>query len=688
MPTDPVCGMFVPETSDLKLSEGGETYYFCSRDCLDRFSNPEKQARKLKYRLAVGILFTVPVLVITYSTPAIYLRDYILLILATPVQFYSGFVFYAGSYHSLREKSANMDILIAIGSSTAFAFSAAVSLLHISQIGPGEVYFDASSVIVTLILVGQYLESRSKLRADITARNLFNILPDIVHLVNSDGSVNDVRADSVTSGQIVRVYPGDRIPCDGTVVRGESEIDQSIMSGEQKPVMKIPGDKVISGAININGSLDISVSAVGKGSSIDEINRLIRKASTGRTRFQRISDRFSSIFVPSILLTATITGIFWYVFLILEGYHDPVLIAVLSFVSVVVIACPCAIGLATPISLLVAADSSLSSGIVIRNPGAVERLAKIDTVVLDKTGTITDPVPEVTEIVEMGLTTADIVRYAVSLESHSTHPYARAVRKKAALMGITPLPVSGLRETPGKGIEAVCNGFNVSIARISESGKSGFSLLIGGEEKGRFELSYMIKEGAAQGIKKLHESGIEVEIVSGDAIEEVERIAALVDADSFVGNASPSEKADIVRSLQAKGRYVLFLGDGINDAAAIASADVGASVTEGTEIAKSKADLVFLSGNTETIFAAKNIAEKTVRKIKQNIIYAIVYNIALVPVAAGVLVPFFGLGIFSYLPFLSAAAMGMSSTSVVLNSLRLRGTIRRSIGQVGRIEAT
>ncbi len=671
--------MFVSETSELKLTEDGDTYYFCSKDCLDKFTNPEKQAGKLRLRLTVGILFTIPVLVLTYVTPASYLRDYILIILASPVQFYSGYVFYSGSLHSLKEKSANMDILITIGSSTAFGFSAAVSLLHIALIGPGEVYFDASSAILTLILVGQYVESRSKLRANITARNLFKLLPDMVHSVRPDGSVSDVRTDSVKPGEIIRVYPGDRVPCDGVVTNGESEVDESIISGEQKPVLKIKGDRVISGAININGSIDVTVQAMGKGSTIDEINKLIRKASTGRTKFQRITDRFSSIFVPSIIVTASSTGIFWYIFLTLSGYHDPVLIAILSFVSVVVIACPCAIGLATPVSLLVASDSSLSSGIVIRNPGAVERLAKVDYVVLDKTGTITDPVPEVSGVVENGMSQRDLIKYAVSLESHSTHPYARAVRKKAALMGITPLPVEGLRELPGKGIYGSCEGLNVGLTRISDSGKPGFSLIINGEEKGRFELSYQIKENTSEGIRKLHESGIEVGIVSGDNEEEVRRISSIVGTDSFTGGASPSEKEEIVRSLQEKGKYVLFLGDGINDAAAIASADVGASVAEGTDIAKSQSDIVFLSGNTGAIFASKKIAEQTVRKIRQNIIYAIVYNVALVPVAAGVLVPIFGLTIFSYLPFLSAAAMGMSSTSVVLNSLRLRGTIRRSI---------
>ena len=671
--------MFVSETSELKLTEDGDTYYFCSKDCLDKFSNPEKQAGKLRLRLTVGILFTIPVLVLTYVTPASYLRDYILVILASPVQFYSGYVFYSGSLHSLKEKSANMDILIAIGSSTAFGFSVAVSLLHITLIGPGEVYFDASSAIITLILVGQYVESRSKLRANITARNLFKLLPDMVHSVRPDGSVSDVRTDSVKPGEIIRVYPGDRVPCDGVVTNGESEVDESIISGEQKPVLKIKGDRVISGAININGSIDVTVQAMGKGSTIDEINKLIRKASTGRTKFQRITDRFSSIFVPSIIVTASLTGIFWYVFLTLSGYHDPVLIAILSFVSVVVIACPCAIGLATPVSLLVASDSSLSSGIVIRNPGAVERLAKVDYVVLDKTGTITDPVPEVSGVVENGMSQRDLIKYAVSLESHSTHPYARAVRKKAALMAISPLPVDGLRELPGIGIYGSCEGLNVGLTRISGSEKPGFSLIINGEEKGRFELRYQIKKYTSEGIRKLQESGIEVGIVSGDNEEEVRRISSMVGADSFTGGASPSDKEEIVRSLQEKGKYVLFLGDGINDAAAIVSADVGASVAEGTDIAKSQSDIVFLSGNTSAIFASKKIAEQTVRKIRQNIIYAIVYNVALVPVAAGILVPIFGLTIFSYLPFLSAAAMGMSSTSVVLNSLRLRGTIRRSI---------
>ena len=678
MPTDPVCGMFVPDTSRLKYTDEGNTYYFCSRDCLERFSNPGKQSADLRNRLLIGVIFAIPVLIITYVVHASYFRDLILLLLAAPVQFYSGSVFYRGSVHSLRERTANMDILITLGSTTAYVFSAFVSIVHISGTGPGEVYFDASSAIVTLILVGQYLESRSKMKSDMTARGLLDLLPDRIHIVTGD-EVNDRDFSDVRPGDTVRILPGERIPCDGTVLKGSTEVDESIISGEQKPTLKTAGDTVISGSLSLNGSIDVRVEAIGKGSSIDEINGLISRAGMGRTSYQRISDRFSSLFVPVIILSASVTAVSWYVFLSLVGYPSPILISVLAFVSVVVIACPCAIGLATPISLIVASDTALSSGTIIRNPGSIERLSKIDTVILDKTGTITEASPAISEIVCNGMKENELLTLAMSVESYSTHPYAKALISECLKRGLKAIPATEIHETPGVGISGICNGLKVEIMADRRSDASGFSVFIDGIERGSMKLAYNLKEGAVEGIKRLHEYGIGVHIVSGDTEEEVRKVFSSTGADSYISRSSPEKKERVVREAQEKGHYVLFLGDGINDAAAIASADVGCTVSDGTDIAKARSDIVFLSGNVDSIFSAIIIARSTVRKIRQNIIYAIAYNVALVPVAAGVFVPLFGLIIFSYLPFLSAIAMGFSSTSVVLNSLRLRKTIRSKL---------
>lgn len=682
MATDPVCGMYVREDSPMRIDRDGVSYYFCSRDCMEKFSEPEEQVRKLKKRLAVGIIFSIPVLVVNYLIYPSIIRDYLLIILAGPVQFYSGSVFYSGSFHSLRARSPNMDVLIALGSSVAYFFSVAVTIARNPLIPPSEVYFDASSVIITLILVGQYSESVSKMKAQITARGLLDLIPRRVHRVMDNGQYEDIPVEDAVPGDFLAVYPGEYIPCDGIVVTGQSEVNESIVTGEQRTLLKVPGSMVASGTVNLNGTLKVRIKAIGRGSSLDEINELITRASMGRTSFQRIADRFSSVFVPSIMGAALASSLFWLFYLIISGIHDLFIVPVLAFVSVVVIACPCSIGLATPISLLVSSDTALSRGIIIRNPSSMERLSKINYVLLDKTGTVTSEMPSFQKLESTGISHDELLGIIYSLETNSIHPISKAINEECRRRGIKPMSAVNVQETPGIGIEGDVEGMHIKIRRGDESSGSTFSVYRDGLKIGDVSLRYALKPNVRDAVTELMNNGISVGMVSGDSMEEVKRIAAEAGIKEYWFRKMPEQKVKIVTDLQESGKFVLFLGDGINDAAAIATADVGAAVGSGTDIARSKGDLIFNSEGIESVYASKIIATETVRKIRQNIIYAIAYNVALVPVAAGILVPIFGFGMFAFLPFLSAVAMGFSSTSVVLNSLRLRKRLLVSTGKI------
>lgn len=688
MPTDPVCGMYVRDDSPLHLERDGTTYYFCSKDCMDKFSEPEAQVVKLRRRLYVAFIFTIPVLALTYIGTPEALRNYILLALASPVQFYSGSVFYVGAYHSIRSKSANMDILITLGSSVAYFFSFAVSIVRTPLIPPGEVYFDASSVIITLILVGQYSESLSKLKANVTARSLLDLIPGKVHVFREGSETEDVAAEKVKKGDVIVVYPGEYIPCDGRVVSGESEVEESIITGEQKPLLKQPGTEVSSGTVNLNGPLGISVDRIGKGSSLDEINELIKRASMGRTSFQRIVDTFSSVFVPAIIVIALASSLFWLFFIKVTGISGILIIPMLAFVSVVVIACPCSIGLATPISLLVSSDTALSRGIVVKNPSAMERLTKIDYVILDKTGTITEATPNIDGINSPSMPEDVFLQLIYSLEQNSRHPISKALIEECRHRGIKPLKSGYVKEIPGEGIEGTVNNLRIKISRTESENYSSFTVYSENKEIGKVKLSYRLKPGIKDSVGKLLEHGINVGLLSGDSRAEVERIALEAGIHNYWYRKTPDEKVKKIQELQEEGHYVMFLGDGINDAAAIATADVGAAVGTGTDIARKQGDLIMMTDGIETVYTSKVIATETLRKIRQNIIYAIGYNTVLIPVAAGVLVPIFGFGMFSFLPFLSAMAMGFSSTSVVLNSLRLRKRLGLTLGNVANKSST
>ena len=688
MPTDPVCGMFVSEDSDLFLDVDGQRYYFCSKTCLLKYSSPEKESRRLKNRLIVAWSLAIPIIIITYLLPyTVVFRDYLLLGLALPVQFYSGYGFYEGAYHSLKSKSANMDLLVSLGTLTAFVFSVFVTFFP-KAIPSSSVYFDASSFIITLILTGNFIENLTKIKANKAASELINIIPNTSHIIQENGEITDRKTSEVKVSDNILVKPGEIIPADGRIYEGKSEIDESMLTGEQEPVVMASGNEVSSGTKNLHGILKISVTRTGKDSTVSQIYELIQRASSGRAKIQRVADVFSSVFVPVVLAAAIASLLFWYFYLASIGNSISIEIAILAFVSVVVIACPCAIGLAGPITLLIASNISSENGIIIKNSSALDRLSKITRAVFDKTGTITEPDPTVNEVLVTGGNSEEtVLTLAASVESFSNHPVAKAIVKMALERKVNIPEARDIKENPGIGISGTVNGKSVQISRSKHNGVSAVSVSVAGEQIGSFVLSYRIRESAAIAISELKAMGVKVSMITGDSVEEAKRIGKIVGIDDIHAEVLPDQKSEIIKQFQMDGDYVMFTGDGINDSVALETADVGLAMGSGTDIARDSGDIILLNNDLENVVNAKIIGERTIRKIKQNIGWAFGYNTVLIPIAAGALVPIFGFSVYSILPMLAALAMGMSSTSVVTNSLLLRGKVTRSLKRSSQIRA-
>ncbi|MCL4330570.1 MAG: cadmium-translocating P-type ATPase [Candidatus Thermoplasmatota archaeon] len=683
MPTDPVCGMYVPDTADIYAEQDGERLYFCSRSCLVNFTSPEREAYRLRIKLALAWPLALAVLLITYLNTGLPYRDYVLLALSIPVQFYSGLGFYDGAYHAIRQKTGNMDLLISIGTLTAFTFSVFVTIFP-SAIPGSEVYFDASTFIITLILTGNYIENITKSRANKAAGKLMAMLPETVHLVGDGSEPVDVPASTLKPGDVILVRPGEILAVDGTIAEGNSEIDQSMLTGESEPVLMGPGSIVSSGTRNLNGAIKVKTERAGKDSTVSQIYQLIQKAASGRAKVQRIADAFSAVFVPIVLVASIVTFIFWYLYLSSTGYGLPLEIAVLAFVSVVVVACPCAIGLAGPITLLISSKVSSEKGIVVKNASSLDRISKLTMAVFDKTGTLTEPEPVVVSVKpEPGHTESEILGLGASVEANSNHPVARSIVSAAARLGIQAVEARSVVERPGVGISGLVSGKSVTVSRAKHAENSSVEISVDQVLWGSITLSYILRPTSAPAIKALRNMGVKTVMITGDSREEASRIASELGIEDFHWEILPGEKSEIIKSYQEKGEYVAFTGDGINDSIALETADVGIAMGSGTDIARESGDLILLSNDLRHVVYSKVIGDKTIRKIRQNIGWAIGYNSVLIPVAAGIPVPFLGLGIYSFLPILSALAMGLSSTSVVLNSMALR---RKLLAEFSRLD--
>ncbi|HET6477743.1 MAG TPA: heavy metal translocating P-type ATPase, partial [Dehalococcoidales bacterium] len=630
-------------------------------------------------------------------------KPYLLWLLATPVQFWAGWRFYRGMWGALKHRTADMNTLIAVGTSAAYAYSVlAVVFPGFFTAGGLEphLYFDTSAMIIALILLGRFLEARAKGQTSEAIKKLVGLQPRTA-LVTRNGKESEIPVEEVQVGDLITVRPGEKVPVDGIVRQGYSSIDESMITGESMPVEKKVGDEVIGATINKTGSFQFEAIKVGKDTTLAQIIRLVEEAQGSKAPIQRLADIIASYFVPVVIGIALVTFIIWY----FVGPAPAFTFALLNFIAVLIIACPCALGLATPTAIMVGTGKGAENGILIRSAEALERAHRINTVLLDKTGTLTQGKPLVTDIIAAkSFSEEDVLRLTASAERQSEHPLAEAIVRAASDRKLKLQSVTNFRAIPGKGVEASAGGKKLVLGnlvlmkdkklalnelekeadRLWEEGKTVMFLGMDGKVIGAVALADTLKPGAGEAVKALHRLGIEVAMLTGDNRRTAETIAREADIDRVIAEVLPEHKAQEVKKLQGEGKTVAMVGDGINDAPALAQADIGVAIGTGTDVAIETADITLISGDLSGIVNAIDLSKRTLRTIKQNLFWAFAYNTALIPVAAGVLFIFFGrtgvpsglhfiLGDYGFLnPILAAAAMATSSLTVVFNSLRLR----------------
>jgi P-type Cu+ transporter len=625
-----------------------------------------------------------------------------LLALATPVQFWAGRRFYRGAWSALRHGSADMNTLVVVGTSAAYIYSAVAALapqLFAGGMGVG-VYFDTSALIVTLILLGRLLEARARGRTSEAIKRLAGLGAKTARVVR-DGEVGDVPVEDVSVGDVVVVRPGEKVPVDGVVVSGESAVDEAMISGEAMPVVKRVGDGVIGATINTTGSFRFEATKVGKDTALQLIIRMVEEAQGAKAPIQRLADRISGVFVPVVAAIAVLTFVVWLVF----GPEPAFTLALLNFVAVLIIACPCAMGLATPTSIMVGTGKGAEYGILIKGGEALEAAHKLTTVVLDKTGTLTRGKPELTEVVATnGLGEDEVLRLAASAERTSEHPLGEAIVRGAKDRGLSLAEAEEFSATSGGGVEALVEGHAIRVGsrrflagsgagqdehgppseELAREGKTHVFVAVDGEPAGIVAVADTVRSESREAVARLREMGLEVAMITGDDSRTAGVIARELGIDRVLAEVLPRDKAAEVKRLQKEGEKVAMVGDGINDAPALAQADVGIAIGTGADVALEAADVTLISGDVRGVARAIKLSKATVRNIKQNLFWAFAYNVALIPVAAGVLYPFFAggtvpevlrpvLGEHGFLnPVLAAAAMALSSVTVVSNALRLR----------------
>ena len=673
----------------------------------DEISGNPRQIADIRIRAAFSIAVAALIMVLM-AVPAVrdllpFRLDILLLVLATPVQFWAGKRFYAGAWSALKHGTSNMNTLIAVGTSVAFAYSAAVTVLQDRWIFAhyeAATFFETSAAIIGLVLLGRYLEARAKGKASEAIRGLMSLRPETATVIR-DGMEVEVPIEEVGVGEQVRVLPGERIPVDGKVIQGLSWIDESVLTGESMPVEKTEGDDIYGATVNTTGNLTIRVTGVGRATVLARIIRLVEEAQGSKAPIQRLADAVSSYFVPAVVAVAAAVFVVW----LAIGPSPTYVYAMVASVAVLIIACPCAMGLATPTAIMVGTGKAAELGVLIRSAETLERAHKTQVVVFDKTGTLTTGVPEVTGIVTTVRTENEVLTLAGTLERSSEHPVGRAIVTAAQESG---LPIDSTVQDavalPGMGIvgriegrvvaignlrlaeerDFTMNGLDEAGAEMARSGKTVSYVTADGEVVGVIAVSDTVKEGAKEAIGALKRQDIEVVMLTGDSQQTAEAVAQSLGIDNVIANVLPEDKADRITALQRDGTVVAMVGDGINDAPALAQADVGIAVATGTDIAMEAADITLIRGDLMGVTQALSVSRRTMRTVRQNLFWAFGYNVALIPVAAGVLYPVFAangvpealtpaLGEFGFLnPILAAGAMAISSVSVIANSLRLK----------------
>ncbi len=753
---DPVCGMSVaPETAAGKHEYNGETFYFCSTGCLNKFKqNPasflekkkeEKQAAAtsegveytcpmhpeivqigpgtcpkcgmalepkifsltdapdpeyldMKRRFWISAVLTIPVFALAmaemlpnfheFISPKISI--WIQFILATPVVLWGGFPFFERAWTSVKNNSPNMFTLIAIGTGAAYLFSLFVlffpdffpASMRNEHTGLIAAYFEAAAVITTLVLLGQVLELRARSQTSSAIKELLGLAPETAIVVFDDGSEEKIALKDVQIGAKLRVKANEKIPTDGTILEGETSVDESMVTGESIPVEKTTGDKVIGGTINGRRSFVMKAEKIGGDTLLAQIVRMVSEAQRSRAPIQRLADIVSGYFVPAVIVVAIVAFIVWLVF----GSFAYALVAA---VSVLIIACPCALGLATPMSIMVGTGHGARHGVLVKKAEALEILEKVNVIVVDKTGTLTEGKPRLQKVVALpDFTENEILKLAASLEKSSEHPLAEAIIKGAEEQKIELATVKNFESVTGKGVFGTVDGRKILLGNaklmadngvdfsqnekadeLRALGQTVMFVAAGGKPAGLVGVADTIKESAKEAIGELHRQKIEVVMMTGDNAKTAEAVARALGIDKVFADVLPDQKAEKVKQLQAEGKTVAMAGDGVNDAPALAQAEAGIAMGTGTDVAMESADITLLKGDLRGILRAIKLSKATMKNIRQNLFFAFVYNLVGVPIAAGVLYPFFGLLLS---PMIASAAMTFSSVSVILNALRLR----------------
>jgi len=681
--------MFVHEGPDaLQATVRGTTYYFCSKGCMDTFLKPEIEVRNLKRMTALSFILGIPLILLSMADtigieaivtplPSFVKPEFLFFLLATPVQFIAGRRFYVGFLHAIKSRSANMDTLIAIGTTSAWGYSTLVTFIpEIVPSNAREVYFETSALIIGFILLGKLLEHSMKRRASDAVRKLLDLQPKMARVIR-DGKEMEIPVEEVSIDETVVVRPGGKIPVDGIVIDGYSSVDEKMITGESIPAEKKVGDEVIGATINKSGMLKIRATNVGSDTTLSQIVKMVEEASAARAPVERLADRVSGYFVTVVVSIALVAFATWFFIAgnFVQGFT--------AFISVLIIACPCALGLATPAAIIVGTGKGAENGILIKGGEYLEKTYKLQTIVFDKTGTLTKGVPSVTNVVPLiNSTENDVVRFAAIAEKGSEHPVGEAIVRRAEELGLDISDPTNFEALPGQGVKAKYNKTvillgnrrfmhenNVTIEsqeemlqKMESEGKTAMILALDGNLFGLIAVADTIKETAKETVDDLRGMGLKVVMLTGDNQRTAKAIAGQLGIDKVISEVLPGEKASIIRDLQGEGEIVAMVGDGINDAPALAQADVGIALGSGTDIAIETGGIVLIKDDVRDVVNSIKLSKKTMQKIKQNLFWAFAYNAAFIPIAAS--------GLLS--PVFAAIAMAMSSVSVITNSLTLK----------------